>query len=283
MRSRSDLARGAPAPVGPALKRFLDATLAKSRTNRKRREVERDAIRAAEKVTVERAEAEMVAGRRAHLEACGVADERILEALCSGKPLRPTAALVAVQEWIAGTREYPLGSGKRCGMHERPICTLTWRGSGEGAHGVGKSLAGAVFLLQAVRYVESWAHELSEGPVRLPVLDHRRGLRVTAERLHNCRRFDDYSTRESLLDRAATVPYLLVDELRQCDLAGAGRERFEEVLGERYDRRRPTVITSNCGSSLFTRMLGPRLESRIRESGCTIDCSGPDLREEKRR
>lgn len=237
--------------------RFVEVLLRRSRERRAQAEAAREEIAAAEERVRRGAQEALEVGLTRHLGACGV-PEAVLEALRG--PQRDTPAMQGVQRWLAS---------------DKPICILT------GGVGAGKTVAAATVLRQATRWAETLAHPLSDEPVRFPVYDARRGLFITAAQLRVASRYVE-GREASLLDRAATVAWLVLDELRPADLAGAGLQRLEEVLGERYAMQRRTVITTNSAQEVLAGELSERLKSRFAEGAMVIDAGDLDLRRARR-
>lgn len=212
------------------------------------------AISEAEATIRRDAEKKRKAGVLAHLEACGV--DAITREAFRGEKLRRTVALAGVLEWLAS---------------DKPFCVLA------GGVGAGKSVAGAYALLKATRKVRMLAHPLADEPVEFEELDPRGGLFTTAARLRHSERYTEGKV-VSLMDRAATVKWLVLDELREADAQGAGQARLEEVLGERYAMARRTVITTNLPQQSLAALLKERLSSRLAEGAMVVDAGDADLR-----
>lgn len=212
-------------------------------------------IREAQEALRRKAKEAMKAGLLRHLGACGV-PERLLSAMRSN--LAETSAMRAARAWVEG---------------EKPVLVL------RGGVGAGKSLAAARTLARATRMVRLMAHPLADEETEIVELDARRGLFLTAADLHFARRWEADKRGPSLLDRAATVQWLVLDELRADDFRGAGHERLEEVLGERYARELRTCITTNLGADEMAGLLGDRLASRFAEGAMVVECGDRDLRQ----
>lgn len=236
-----------------SLEKYLEAVFRVSRERRAAAENAKADITAAERFLKRRAIEEMETGRIRHYGACGV-PEVLLEGLRRGG-WETTRALDGVYRWLAG---------------DQPFLVLT------GGAGSGKSFAAASTLSQAKRTLKTYAHPLAEEPMELEEYDSGAGLFVTASQLRMASRFVERGP--SLLDRAATVAWLVLDELRQADFAGAGLERFEELLGERYARRLRTVITTNLGAEELGKHLGERLASRFAEGAMAWNAGEADMR-----
>lgn len=239
--------------------KLLEQLFARSRARQEAATAAAVEIHAAIEKTRQEANAARTRGAVEHLRACGV-DPVTLEAF-QGDRLRSTAALRGVLSWLDT---------------EKPFCVLT------GGVGGGKSVAAAYALLRATRTVQLLPHPLADEPITIEELDRRRGLWIRASDLRHSSRFGD-GKEVALVDQAATVPWLALDELRAADVKGAGLERLEEVLGERYARARRTVITSNHTQLELRQLLGERLSSRLAEGAFVVDAGDSDLRRAKAR
>lgn len=91
-------------------------------------------------------------------------------------------------------------------------------------------------------------------------------------------------TEAAVLRRAQTVDLLILDDLGTEAITDWGRDRLYQVIGERHDEERATVITSNLTLEELEAptQLGPRLAWRIAEM-CgphrVIQVIGDNLRE----
>lgn len=226
-----------------------------ARDLRAKREAAAPAIAAAEARIREEAATRRNTLRLQHLEACGV-DERTRAAFAGGG-LKATPALQGVVRWLA--------------QDARPVLVL------RGGYGSGKSVAAARVLLEAKRRTRVMAHPLADEPVTVEDYDSRAGMWTTAARLRFASRFGE-GREWSPVERAAVVPWLVLDELREEDGEGKGQARLEEVLSERYARQLRTVITTNLGQEPLRALLGERLASRYAEGAMVVDAGDADLR-----
>lgn len=249
--------------AGARLPRLVAELLENSRARRAAAADKVDEIRAAQEALKKRAAEARTANAVRHLEACGV--DPLTRAPFDKLPLRETVALAAVKAWLKS----------QC--QARPFLILAT----EGGYGAGKSVAAACCLMRATRTVRTLAHPLAEDETIFEELDASQGLWLKAIEVKTASRFSQ-GTERPLLDRAAMVGWLVVDELREADCKGAGQERLEELLSERYARHRPTIITSNLGQKRLAQLLGGRLASRLAEGAVVVDPGQVDLRREKK-
>jgi len=83
---------------------------------------------------------------------------------------------------------------------------------------------------------------------------------------------------QEVIDSLVAVDLLVIDDI------GAGRNTDDErllvaeVIGERYDAKRPTIITSNLNREELTETLGDRTVSRLRECGDVVVMNWGDWR-----
>lgn len=237
------------------LPRMVAEILARSRKWREESQARVAEIAAAEAACLKAAEEARRTGLKPHLERCGVSG-KTLEAF-GGTGLKATPALIGVRKWL-----------------EKPEkCFLLLFGGVGG----GKSVAAAYSLIRATRAVRTMAHPLSVGPIAFDEYDSKAGLFLTAVQLRFADRFGQ-GRAVPLMERAAIVPWLVLDELRAADFAGAGTARLEEVLGERYAMGRKTVITTNHTQDELRELVGPRLASRFSEGALAVSCGDSDLR-----
>lgn len=216
-------------------------------------ERERPAIEAAEARLREQYAEARKAGFVRHLGSCG-APETVLDAYRAGVQARP--ALVAVKRWLEGPKTF---------------CLLL------GSNGIGKSVAAAYALRGASRMVKATPEHPMAEAIQVERLDSAEGFFLTASQLRFASRFVE-GKGLSVLDRAATVSVLVLDELRADDFQGKGLERLEEILTERHAYRLRTVITSNLTGAEVLERVGPRLASRLSEAAEVFEGSGEDMR-----
>lgn len=156
-------------------------------------------------------------------------------------PPRETPAVVLVREWMKA------GEPKR-----RPWALVML-----GDTGVGKSVAAALAWL----LLREEDRAIAQAP---GVFDDLRGVAwIRARTLHRM----SFDQRDEVLNRCAAAHGLVVDELGSENTNT--REAILEVLEERGDARRRTVLTSNLTGEAFTAAYGDRLLDRIRAAGLT--------------
>jgi len=83
------------------------------------------------------------------------------------------------------------------------------------------------------------------------------------------------------LERLKTTGWVLLDDLGT-EPTGKSGERFlsyfQGLVDERYQHRRPLIMTSNKTPEEFREAYGKRLLSRLNESGIVIQSDDADMR-----
>lgn len=126
-----------------------------------------------------------------------------------------------------------------------------------GGVGTGKTVAAVSWLHGWVTDHRNWQD--SEAGPQL----QGRALFFTAPALLRSPRFDEKWT--AIVKRANR---LVIDDLgSEYDEKGSFAALVEEIVSDRYARRRPTLITTNCDADVFKRRYGARISDRIRERG----------------
>jgi DNA replication protein DnaC len=126
-----------------------------------------------------------------------------------------------------------------------------------GGVGTGKTVAAVSWLYAWVQDARNWQSG-DAGPHLVG-----RAVFLTAPALQRGPRFDGKWV--GTLSRASR---LVLDDLgSEYDPQGAFASLVEELVSERYARRRPTLITTNTDADTFKRRYGARITDRIRERG----------------
>lgn len=90
-------------------------------------------------------------------------------------------------------------------------------------------------------------------------------------------------TEQELLNRFASYPLLVIDDLGDNDTAGnvdmanADRNRIAQIISKRYQNH-PTIITTNLEQSQVTAFLGNRAWDRFQENLIVIKCDWDSYR-----
>lgn len=191
-----------------------------------------------EAIALDRARQAILSGMLDHFERCLVPD-KVLEDFALG--YRDLAPMLAAKKWLEGGKVSLF-------LH--------------GPSGLGKTMAATYALSRAQRTVQTRVHHLAERPLELPVLDWRRGLFLTARMTRDLPKTDWQAhednggsprrtrsgwKRRVSMETAYQVEWLVLDELgnESKDPGAKWDGRLGELLLERVDRKRRTVITSN--------------------------------------
>lgn len=75
-----------------------------------------------------------------------------------------------------------------------------------------------------------------------------------------------------------TVDLLVLDELGARRLTDFVVDEIEELVSERYDRRRSTIVTTNLDFDSLSAAFGPRTADRLRSNGFAVCLDGPSRR-----
>ena len=84
---------------------------------------------------------------------------------------------------------------------------------------------------------------------------------------------------EEMIDKLATAPILIIDDLGAEKPSDWVSETFYILIDERYSRMLPTIITSNFDLDELTQRFGDRISSRISEMCRIIKITTNDKRE----
>ena len=104
------------------------------------------------------------------------------------------------------------------------------------------------------------------------------GLFLKAARLSRWQRYDDDE-----MEKLFTRNPIVIDDLgtEYQDAKGNFMAILDEVIDVRYDRSRPTYITTNLDAAAFKERYGERIADRIRESGRFVSLSDASMRGRK--
>lgn len=109
------------------------------------------------------------------------------------------------------------------------------------------------------------------------------GLFIThADMLSDLRSSYATHTTADVMERWKEAELFVLDEF---GLSATGKDEepmLYQVLAYRHDKRKPTIITSNCDLDTIRGLLGPRLLDRIREDLTEIPMNWPSYRQLKR-
>ncbi len=162
---------------------------------------------------------------------------------------KPTAGLTAAKDWLASDRKL------------LPVLVLA------GDVGQGKTVAAAWCATEWARDYP-W-NQLPGGNMRPPM------IWLDGPRLRELSAFDANAT--TLLDHAARAELTIVDDAGR-DGSPRAIEALSDVLMERIDNRRLTVLTSNLKGEQFRNRYGQALSDRFRAYAVIPKLTGKSLR-----
>ncbi len=124
---------------------------------------------------------------------------------------------------------------------------------------------------------------LAVGTLRLMIENGAAGLFVAVPKLHRrLQKSFAKGARESeseVMDQLIDAPVLVLDELGARRYTSYSNDVLQEILGERYNDRRATLVTTNYNASELGPRIGDRLMSRLRERSTLIEITDtPDYR-----
>jgi DNA replication protein DnaC len=77
---------------------------------------------------------------------------------------------------------------------------------------------------------------------------------------------------------ARIMPLLALDDLGSEEITQRAKARISEIVSERYNNRRKTILTMNDDSLELSRMYGQRTADRIIGAGEAVYCGGESMR-----
>jgi DNA replication protein DnaC len=108
---------------------------------------------------------------------------------------------------------------------------------------------------------------------------HGHGLWITqADMLADLRASYTLHTTPHVIDRWRTAELLVLDEFGLSPGGNDEETLLYQVLADRYDKRRPTIITTNLDSDQFKAAIGFRLLDRIGEDCTVLVCTWESYR-----
>jgi hypothetical protein len=167
-----------------------------------------------------------------------------------GAPTRFMAQLVSPRRTIA--------LQKSLAWNRKGFLTIT------GPTGTGKSFAAASVLFEATR---SRMERTWNDPTQWS--KSAAGLWLSAYRVSTSR--EDFAL-------ALSCGFLVLDDLGEEVPTPAVRAAMKEIVSERYNRDRPTIVTSNLSIEAIRDRYGDRMVERLVETGKVIECSGESMR-----
>lgn len=137
-----------------------------------------------------------------------------------------------------------------------------------GGMGSGKTTAASSWLYRWANNIDNWY----EGKIR------GFSLFLTCARLARWNRYDENEMR-----RLFRCTRLVIDDLgvEFLDERGSFMALLDELINERYNRKSPTVITTNLDPATFKARYGERVADRIRECGKFVSISAASMRKKE--
>lgn len=83
---------------------------------------------------------------------------------------------------------------------------------------------------------------------------------------------------QAAIDEFARVDLLILDEIGIQFGSDTERNIFFEIINERYEQRRPTIVISNLDSAGIAHFLGERVMSRLKQDGVELSFDWDDYR-----
>jgi DNA replication protein DnaC len=86
------------------------------------------------------------------------------------------------------------------------------------------------------------------------------------------------TSKDDLFEAARVAPALVIDDMGSEENAGRAKARLAEIVSERYNQRRLTILTMNDDVLTLAHTYGQRMADRILGAGHTVHCGGESLR-----
>lgn len=103
------------------------------------------------------------------------------------------------------------------------------------------------------------------------------------EEIRRAKSFTARETEAEILRFYAHTPLLVIDEIGRGIAAQDEQYMIYQVINERYDTRKPTVLISNHTKKDFVNYIGTAAADRLSESVLTVEFTGASYRAQKRR
>jgi DNA replication protein DnaC len=132
-----------------------------------------------------------------------------------------------------------------------------------GDHGTGKSFAAAYALYVVFRksLLANWKYPLAWG-------------------MPNAMWLGAYeaAAKDELFEAAKAAPLLVLDDLGSEESTQKAKGRISEIVSERYNQRRTTILTMNEDVLRLPSLYNPRMADRVIGAGNAVHCGGESLR-----
>jgi DNA replication protein DnaC len=162
---------------------------------------------------------------------------------------RPTTAVCGVEKWVEGFY--------KANKADKTFLLL------HGGHGTGKSFAAAhaLYLVYRKRLAARWKLPTAWG---MPDAAWLGAYKATAD--------------DDLFGAAQRAPLLVLDDLGSEEATQKARMRIAEIVSERYNQRKFTILTMNEDVLNLGSLYNPRMADRVIGAGDAVYCGGESMR-----
>lgn len=98
------------------------------------------------------------------------------------------------------------------------------------------------------------------------------------EELRRAKSFNADKTEAKILDAYGKTGLLIVDEIGRGAVAAEEQYMLYQIINERYNRRKPTVLISNQAKKEFLQYIGIAAADRLTESAQVVELTGKSYR-----
>lgn len=102
------------------------------------------------------------------------------------------------------------------------------------------------------------------------------------EELRRAKSFNADKTEAKILDAYGKTDLLIIDEIGRGAVAAEEQYMLYQIINERYNRRKPTVLISNQTKKEFLQYIGIAAADRLTESAQVVELTGKSYRAIKR-
>lgn len=103
-----------------------------------------------------------------------------------------------------------------------------------------------------------------------------------AEEIRRAKSFSAKETEADILDYYGHASLLVIDEIGRGIAAAEEQYMLYQIINERYNRRKPTVLISNQTKTEFLKYVGTAAADRLTESARAVEFTGKSYRAELR-
>ena len=102
------------------------------------------------------------------------------------------------------------------------------------------------------------------------------------EEIRRAKSFNAKETEADILDTYGRASLLVIDEIGRGVVAAEEQYMLYQIINERYNRRKPTVLISNFTKADFLKYIGVAAADRLVESGDIVEMNGESYRKLRR-